>query len=201
MLTRTSIKVQTAAAGNSLTAAETYAELKIDGTPSDAAGIAAKLSAAERLVEEFCNRRLMLATFDFTLNRWPSGGIVLPYSPVLSIESIKYYDGSNVQQTWAATNYHLNVDNEPTLISYVNDVPDVYEDRTDAITVQFKAGYSSSATLTTQQAAVPAPLKAAILKIVTDLYYSRNDGIKEKLSAWQVFAFPYRVFHFPIEND
>jgi uncharacterized phiE125 gp8 family phage protein len=201
MLTRTSIKTITPAADNCLTAAETWAELKIDGTPSDAAGIAAKLDAAERLVEEFCNRRLMLSTYDFTLSRWPQNGIVLPFSPILSIVSIKYYDSSNVLQTWATTNYHLNVDNEPTLISYVNDVPDVYENRTDAITVQFTTGYSSSATLGTQQAAVPAALKAAILKIVTDLYYFRNDGIKEKVSAWQVFAYPYRVFHFPIEND
>jgi uncharacterized phiE125 gp8 family phage protein len=200
MSVRTSIKVQTAATGNCITSTEAKLELKVENSTDDAA-ITLKIGAAERLVEEFCNRRLMLSTYDFTLSKFPDGGIVLPFSPVLSIVSIKYYDSANTLQTWASTNYHLNIDNEPTLISYVNDAPDTYENRTDAVTVQFTVGYSSSATLTTQQAAVPYPLKAAILKIVTDLYYNRNDGIKEKLSAWQVYAYPYRVFHYPVEND
>lgn len=200
MLTKTSIKIVTPPQGNCLTATEVKSELKVEVTTDDPA-IDLKLNAAERLVEEYCNRRLMLTTYDFTLSRWPSRGIVLPFSPVLSIVSIKYYDGSNVQQTWAASNYHLNVNHEPTLISYVNDVPGVYENRTDAITVQFTVGYSSNANLVNQQASVPFPLKASILKIVTDLYYNRNDGVREKLSSWQMMAYSYRVFHFPTEND
>lgn len=143
----------------------------------------------------------MLATYNFTLNRWPSNGIVLPFSPVLSIVHIKYYDSTNTQQTWGATNYHYNAAIEPCLISYVNDVPTLYEHRTNAIEIQFTVGYSSDATITTQQSAVPFPIKQSILKIVNDLYYNRNDGIKEKLSAWQMYAYPYRVFHFPIENE
>ena len=195
-----SLKLNAAAADNCLTLAEAKAELRVESSADDSP-IALKLDAAERLVEEYCNRRFMLSTYDFTLSAWPERGITLPLSPVVSIVSVKYYDSSNVQQTWASTNYHYNADSDPTLISYVNDTPAVYDNRTDAITVQFKVGYSSSETTATQQAAVPPPLKQAILKVLTDIYYNRGDGVREKMSAWQTFAYPYRVFHFPVEND
>lgn len=195
----TSIKIYTAAADNCLTLTEVKSELRVEQSEEDTL-IALRLDAAERLVEEYCNRRLMLATYDFTLSGWPQRGITLPFSPVVSVDSIKYYDGSNVQQTWASTNYHYNADAEPLLISYVNDVPDLYENRTDLVTVRFKVGYSSSETTATQQAAVPGGLKQAILKLITDLHYHRDDGVKEKMTTWQMFAYPYRVFHFPNEN-
>lgn len=200
MLTQTSLSLYLAPADNCLTATEVKAELKVEHSADDNP-IALKLDVAERLVEEYTNRRLMLATYDFILSRWPIEGIVLPVSPIVSVDSIKYYDGDNVEQTWASSNYFYQLNAEPCRINYVNDVPTLYESRSDAITVRFKVGYSSSATLATQQAAVPPPIKAAILKIVTDLYFNRNDGVREKLTSWQVLAYPYRVFHFPNEND
>ena len=196
----TSIAVYTAPSDNCLTSTEVKADLKVE-TSADDTPIAAKLDAAERAVEEYCNRRLMLATYDLTLSGWPSRGIVLPFSPVISVDSVKYYDDTNALQTWASTNYKVNASAEPCRINYVSDVPTLYDDRDDAIVIRFKVGYSSSATLATQQAAVPPPLKAAILKLVQDLYYFRADTVKEKMSSWQMLAYPYRVFHAPTEND
>lgn len=197
---KTTLTVTTAASDNCLTSSEVKAELKVETSDEDSV-LAMKLDAAERLVEEYCNRRLMKTVLAFTLDGWPSGGIVLPVNPIVSITSVKYYDTSNVQQTWDTANYHYNVNEEPCIIRYVNDVPSLYDDRSDKVQVAFTVGYSSSDTVATQQAAVPPMLKQAILKLVGDLHIVRADSVREKFTAWQVYAYPYRVFHHPTEND
>jgi uncharacterized phiE125 gp8 family phage protein len=143
----------------------------------------------------------MKTVLDFTLSDWPAGGITLPVSPVISVDSIKYYDGSNVQQTWAATNYYYNASVEPCIIQYVNDTPLLRDNRMDAITIRFTVGYSNESSTATQQAAVPDGLKQAIVKIAGDLYHTRHDAVRERFTAWQMMAYPYRVFHPPTANE
>lgn len=195
----TSLTTYTAASDNSLTLAEAKADLKVDQS-TDESLIALKLDAAERAVEEYTNRRFMKTVLDFTLSGFPEGGIVLPVSPVISVDSVKYYDGDNVQQTWAATNYWYNVSSNPTVIQY-DSPPSVRDNRTDVVTVRFTVGYSNEAATATQQAAVPPPLKQAVLHLLNDLYYARQDAVRERFTAWKMQAYPYRVFHYAQEND
>ena len=160
-----------------------------------------QLDAAEAMVEAYCNRRLMKTVLSFKLSAFPSGGIVLPFSPVISVDSITYYDSANSLQTWNSSNYTVNLAAEPCRIEYVNDSPGTYDSRQDAVIVAFTVGYSSSATLVTAQAAVPGAIKQAILRLVGDLYAVRQDQVREKFTSWMQFAYPYRVFHYPTEND
>jgi uncharacterized phiE125 gp8 family phage protein len=183
-----------------MTVATLKSELKVEVSTDDTI-LGYKLAAAERFVEEYTNRRLMKAVYDLTLSDWPAGGITLPFSPVLSIDSIKYYDGDNTLQTWAATNYYYNVNQEPCMIYYVNATPSLRDNRQDCITVRFTVGYSSAAETATQQAAVPDGIKQAIVKIAGDLYHTRHDAVRERFTAWQMMAYPYRVFHMPNSNE
>ena len=195
----TSITTYTAPADNCLTLTEVKDYLKVE-TSAEEALIASLLDAAESVVEAYCNRKLMKGVYDFTLKDFPAYGIVLPFSPVVSITSITYYDSNNSLQTWASSNYMVNVNSEPTRISYINDYPDVYEDRDDAVIVRFTVGYSSSSTTATQQAAVPGALKMAILRYIGDLYAIRQDQVREKFTSWMQLTYPFRVFHYPNEN-
>ena len=136
------------------------------------------------MVETYTNRRLITGTYDLKLDSWRKR-IVLPYSPVTSITSIKYYDSSNVEQTWANTNYYYNVKEEPVEINYINSEPSLYDYRNDPITVRFITGYTT----------VPEALRQAILLLVGDMYENRLDYPRERFSTWKMLCQPYRVFY------
>ena len=185
-------------ADNCLTLTEVKSYLKVDQSAEDSL-IASQLDAAESLVESYTNRKLMKGVYDLTLDSFPSGGIVLPFSPVISVDSVSYYDESNTLQTW--TNYKVNVSANPTKIEYIDGPPAPYTDRQDKVIVRFTAGYSNSSDTATQQAAAPGQLKMAILRLCGDLYAVRQDQVREKFTSWMQFAYPERVWHFPNEND
>jgi uncharacterized phiE125 gp8 family phage protein len=188
-----STNIYAAAGSSSVTTANAKAHLKVEHSADDTL-IDGYVLAAQSEVETFTNRVLISTTFDLYLTDFPKNGIVLPFSPVSAITSIKYYDGSNVQQTWAASNYHYNIYEEPCVIRYVDSAPDVYEDRSDAVIIRFTAGYANAA-------AIPAPLVQAVKLLMADLYENRTDVPREAFTAWMRRAYPYRIFHEPEENQ
>ena len=193
-----SVTTQTPPADNCLTLTEVKNYLKVDQSAEDSL-IASQLDAAESLVESYTNRKLMKGVYDLTLDSFPANGIVLPFSPVISVDSISYYDESNVLQAW--TNYKVNVSAQPTKIEYINGYPGVYSDRQDKVIVRFTAGYSNSSDTATQQAAAAGQLKMSILRLCGDLYAVRQDQVREKFTSWMQLAYPERVWHFPNENE
>lgn len=102
---------------------------------------------------------------------WPSL-IRLPLHPVSAITHIKYYDSSNVQQTWGSSNYSLHQDSMGSFIRYAYGVttPSHYIDREDAISIEYVAGYGAASS-------VPAPLKSAVLLLAADLYANRESYV------------------------
>jgi len=139
----------------------------------------------------------MISTiFDLYLTDFPANGIVLPFSPVSAITSIKYYDTANVQQTWATANYHYNIYEEPCVIRYTSSKPAVYSGRSNSVVVNFTAGYANAA-------AIPAPLIQAIKLLLSDSYENRVDGNENgaKIRTSQMIMYPHRVFHNPLENQ
>jgi len=193
---RTGLKVKTAAATNAITTADAKdMQLKVDW--SDATQnthIDNLILGSTQLLEAYTNRTMIETTYNFYLTGFPTGGIVLPVSPVSSITSIKYYDTSNRIQTWADTNYFWHDSEEPTIIKYVDSAPDTYDDRFDAVDVEFVAGYGDAD-------AVPKNLRQSIMVLLTDLYENRMDNVREKFSTWKALAYHSRVFHFTGENQ
>lgn len=103
--------------------------------------------------------------------------------PVSSIVSVKYYDSAGVQQTMAVGNYRLdNISTPPKVV--IEDVPTVY-DRSDAVTLEFTAGYPT----------IPDGVKAAILLQVGYLYENSGDNPKQLMTASERLLTNYRVFH------
>ena len=190
----TSLKLYTAQTTWAVTLQEAKDQLRVDTSDEDTL-IQNLIYVAQRQVEEFTNLDLTGATYDFYLTNLPADGIVLPKSPVASISSIKYRDASNVEQTWATSNYYYIVQESPLRIRYTDayTLPSLYTNRFDAITVRFVTGFTSPD-------ALPTPLKQAVLIILTDLYETRSDTPRERFSNWQSLCYPYRVWHSTIEN-
>jgi uncharacterized phiE125 gp8 family phage protein len=163
------IKVYTAATTYPVTLAEAKLHLRVDGTDEDTL-INALIAAATQQAENYTWRTLMTTVYEYIADSF-SKQIELDTFPIATIDSIKYYDLNNVQQTLIVSAYESNLNECPVLIRPKENYywPDTII-RFDAVTVRFTAGYASAA-------AVPAAIKQAILMIVGHLYANREDVV------------------------
>ncbi len=174
------LAVDTAATGYPVTLEEAKRHLRVDYAEEDAL-ITTLIGAATEQVEMFTRRQYMKATWTLKLDDWwdrDDDVLELPRPPLLSVSSIKYDDGDGVEQTWAATNYdvYTTASGSPfggVALGYGDSFPSLYSHE-QVVTVTFVAGYSSSATLATQRAAVPDRAKAAVLLLLGHWYENRE---------------------------
>ncbi len=190
----TALKLVTAQTSWAVSLAEAKSQLRVDSTDENTL-IQDLIYVAQRQIEEFCNLDLTAATYDFFLTDFPVNGIVLPKSPVASVTSIKYYDSSNVLQTWNSSNYFYSANENPTLIRWVDNVsiPSINSNRFDAIQVRFATGFTSPEVL-------PKTIKQAVLIALTDLYNARGNTPRTQFSNWHALVYPHRVWHSTVEN-
>lgn len=142
----------------------TLAELKDYLRISDASQdqmLGTMISAARRHVEQMTRRPMIEQSIKATFEEWPVGSIiVLPVGNVLTIESLKYRDESNVLQTVSTSDYVIVTADQPGRI-YLRDsftFPALF-DRSDAIEAAITAGYGSTSS------SVPEPLRIALMAL------------------------------------
>jgi uncharacterized phiE125 gp8 family phage protein len=177
-----------------ITTADGKQQIRVDYAASaDNTEIDNMIQAATLQVEAFTGRVCMPTVYDLFLTGFPSGGIVLPVSPVSVITSVKYYSDVTTEVTWDAANYYYSLYAEPCKIMYVSGAPSVYSYRADAVTVRFTAGYADAAT-------VPKSIRQAILLMLGDLYENRADVVRERFTLWQMTCYGERVMHTVNEN-
>lgn len=132
------------------------------------------------------------------LDDFPRGGkpLGLPFAPVQSITSIKYWDteSPSVEITWGAANYEFQAGDYDPFISLADEAfYPATKTRRDAVTIEFKAGYGDAL-------AVPTPLKQAILLMVSEHYERREMAIVAAsytpTGAVDALIAPYRRFNF-----
>jgi uncharacterized phiE125 gp8 family phage protein len=158
------------AGGEAISASEAKLHLKVDLSTDDTL-IAALIQAARENVEAYTGRVLVSSTWYGYADTIDSDGFEITQVPIVSLTSIKYQDGNNAQQTWAATNYILNATRTPSRIGLSSSasVPTTYGGNHDWV-VEFVAGYANAA-------AVPAAIKAAMLLMIGHLYEHREGVI------------------------
>jgi len=164
----------TPAATEPVSTSEAKAHLRVDTSDEDTL-IASYVSAAVKYIETQTGP-LITQTWDYKVNReWPLVdnyySIYLPFSPVQSVTSVSYVGIDGNTQTLSAGLYQtvLSAPNPYLTKAYNQDWPQI-RDIPDAITVRFVAGYTNAA-------AVPAPIKSAILLMVGRLYEHREEVI------------------------
>lgn len=89
-------------------------------------------------------------------------------APIISIDSVSYYDTDNVLQTLSPTLYETDIYGNPARFR-LKSIPSVY-DRMGALIVNFVCGYTNAA-------AVPQAIKQAMLLIIGHLYENRQDVV------------------------
>lgn len=182
----TALKIVTAASETAVSLTEAKLHLKVENTTDDSL-ITILIKAAQDEVESYTNRILISTVFDYQLTSFPGDSIKLPVAPVSAVASVKYYDSNNSLQTWDSANYYYSISEIPFFLRYVSSTEGTYEDRFDAVTVRFTAGYANAA-------AVPNALKQAILLLIGDMYDNRGDAPRERFTMWKMLAHPYKVF-------
>lgn len=186
------MKQSSAPATEPLTTAEAKTHLVVDHSDDDTY-IDTLVAAARAYVEQYTGRQLVTATWTMDLERFPGDDFIqLPFPPLQSVTSVKYYDLSNSQQTLAASKYVV-ADSTPGRLRLVSGEawPQVYPDRAQAVEVIFVAGYGAAS-------AVPADIKHAIKMLVGHWYENRETVTVGQTSKPVAFATdallnPYKI--------
>jgi len=133
-------------------------------TATDDTDIGVLIATARDMAETITRRAFVTQTWEYVLDGFPTGGIVLPLPPLQSVTSIKYIDTNGTQQTLDALLYAVDTDSEPGLVvpAYGESWPST-RDEVNAVRVRFVAGYGDAAD-------VPAAIKTWIKMRVGTLY-------------------------------
>lgn len=198
-----SLKQTSAPSAEPVKLAEAKDHLRVDDTNSDDYISNFLIPMARAWCENFTGRQLVQATWEWKLDRFPRRDdhwLLLPKSPVVSVESVQYIDTDGATQTWNAANYQVDTDSEPGRLMPVPEKswPDEDGDRFDAVTVTFKAGYADSNSPPAADE-VPAALKYAMLRVIQDTFDIRGDEVLGVSAAAvsrtaESLATPYRIY-------
>jgi uncharacterized phiE125 gp8 family phage protein len=95
----TSVRIITPPAVEPVTVAECKLDARVDHPDEDAL-FATLIAAARQEVEQTARRALITRTLELSLDRFPPARwLPLPYPPLLSLVSIRYYDQTGAEQT------------------------------------------------------------------------------------------------------
>jgi len=129
------------------------------------------IQAARQHAETHLKRAIITQTVELHLDAFPCWTIKLP--PLQTVSSIKYYDTNGTLQTLAADQYLVDTTSIPARITPApNLVWPVTQWRTNAVVVQFVAGYGAAS-------AVPACIKNWMLIRIKTLWDQRDQLVKQ----------------------
>lgn len=168
----------TAPAELPVSVAECKAHVRVPSAQThDDTYIAANLAAAVQRLDGHAGilgRCLVTQTWKQTFDGWPASGILrLPF-PNVDADSVvlTYLDTLADEQVVPDTQYEV-IEDALGVYLRLRDAftsPSLEDDRAAPVWVEFDAGYGDAAD-------VPAPIKAAILLMVGDLYENREDTV------------------------
>jgi uncharacterized phiE125 gp8 family phage protein len=196
------VKVVLAPSAEPITLTEAKAHLRVSHSNDDTV-IEACLKAAARAVENFTQRALVPRTLRLTLDSFPDYGypILLPFSPVRSIDHIKHYDADGALTTWSSTEFFLDNDAEPARVLHLGEYAwptSMYAGRLGAVQIQYQAGYEPGMDSPTDYGEnIPDDLKAAVKLILGDLFEHREDTVIGNPASLprgaEALMWPYRI--------
>ena len=96
------------AASTVVTLTEAKNWLKVD-ISDDNTLITDLIKASEIFAQEFCNRQFLTATFDYSVECWNPQRIYIPKQGLTVVNSVKYFDTDDTEQTLAASVYGTDI--------------------------------------------------------------------------------------------
>ena len=189
------IKLSIAPVTEPITIEEARAHLRVDHTDDDIY-INALITAARTSAESYTQSSFFTQTWIKSMAFF-TDIIDLPRGIVQSIETIKYFDQDNTQQTVDDANYFLT---SPSVTSQVQVIasgwPSSIYARNDSVQITYVTGH-------TTVAAIPGDIKQALLMSIGHLYENRQDVIiGSQVNAMPMASkhllTPHRVYHVAI---
>lgn len=123
-------------------------------------------------------RALVTQSWEYRLDRFPCDGVIeLPLPSLVSVASVAYVDQDGDIQTLSADDYVVDTATfvGQVRLAYGASWPDT-RDEQHAVRITFTAGFGDAA-------AVPAPIRNAMLLIVAHLYSHREAATEIKLDT------------------
>lgn len=183
------IAVDTAPATEPVTLAEAKAWVNVTHDVDNDL-LTSLITAAREHVEERIGRALVTQTLTVTLDvREAAPPIVLPRGPVQSVSSLKYWDDVADAFATAATSAYYLAGDRLCIAEGTAGTAWPTADRTfAAYTVTYVAGYGNAA-------AVPGPVKRALLIVLADLYEHRDTPLDSGLVVGQLPVTAEKLLH------
>lgn len=179
--------------------------------PSKISQVKLYVKAARQSIEaELISVQLTQAIYELQMDDWFSDPVTgsyvdnnnsyltLPRCPLVSIVSIKYDDVAQVEQTLAAPNYFSDTASLPGRLQWSSSatLPGTFS-KPNCIRIRYTAGYGAANPNDGGQSAVPAPLKAAVLMRLGQLYEKRSEEFEGSLTPISVgverLIAPFRI--------
>lgn len=169
---------------------EARAHLRLDTTDEDGL-LTALLTAARTSLEAETRRAFMTQSWRLILDEWPGAMLTLPLAPVSAVTAVTMNDADGPRVV-AASLYETALEGDNPHLGHVAGWP-LPTRRVGGIAIDFTAGYGAAA-------AVPAPLKQAILLLAAHWFENREPvtlGERAEVLPLSVAALiaPYRRVH------
>lgn len=154
------------------------------------------LIAATANIETRLQRSLSLQKFSLFMEKWPCKPpfqILLPKSPIISVDNVKYTDNNgNVQTLVNGTDYQVDLNSIPGRIkpAFNTSWPPVRSEIYNAVEVDYTAGYGAETT-----PAVPDPILQAI-RFLTAIFYQNRESTKLDETIIDQMIGPYVLLRF-----
>lgn len=151
-----------------ITLDEAKAHLRVTGTQEDL-DILQKLAEAQGAVEDLLGRALSSQQFRLSLAAFPDF-IELPRPPLISIQSVKYYDENDTLQTLAVEDYILDSDAEPARIYQTDEGwPTTSSTVRPAVLVEYTCGHSEDRPV--------EPQVVGVVKLLLGYAYEHREAV------------------------
>jgi len=163
--------LKTAPASEPISLDEVKTQLKLSLTStSEDAYLTALLATARVMVERYLNRSLITQTWTGYSEDWCE--LCLPYAPIQSVTSVKYYalDNAGSISTLDTGQYWVDLIEGEVEFRYATVKPLLEPERPNVIEIEYVAGYGSSTE-------VPDPIKHAMKILITDMYENRGQYV------------------------
>ncbi|MBF9232059.1 head-tail connector protein [Microvirga alba] len=160
--------------------ADMKAYLRVDDDAED--DLITGLIKAARLIVEAVSRRILIAqNWRVMLDRWPQDQtVLLPLSPLLSVESVKVFDASGVSTEVTIDSIESDLSSDPPRL-IVRSAPNPGRAR-NGIAIDVRVGYGDSPD------SVPATLRLAIKIVVAHWFENRGDVAGDQVLPAEALA-------------
>lgn len=155
--------------------------------------LTALITVAREYCEGFQNRQYITATWELWLDGFPSDGSTkIPLPPLQAVNSVKYFDTTNVEYTMSTADYFVDAKSEPGRVvlaygkTYGKTWPSTTLRPANGVCIEFKAGYGDAA------ADVPKRVTQAMLLLIGHLYMNR-EAVHVSSSGTSIAEVPFAV--------